>query len=206
MTNLDELKDLTPQERLKKLKEVRQRMQQEIEEAGKLVAKTEQELADEEFKREKLPIPQVTATDEDMLFTLEEKQIFRQARQQLGKSTKEELEQRTQLKGKKQQSKLEETAETARRMSKSAPSNTLLCFSKDLQRSNTLILLNIQLKKQNPLNKTIQETIWKKKNLKYTKNRETSRSRMISTEAKWKLRQCRKKSNFIRGMGGHNDI
>ena len=91
-------------------------MQQEIEEAGKLVAKTEQELADEEFKREKLPIPQVTATDEDMLFTLEEKQIFRQARQQLGKSTKEELEQRTQLKGKKQQSKLEETAETARRM------------------------------------------------------------------------------------------
>ncbi len=73
----DDLKKLSPAERLKKLKEIELEKKKEIEEAQKLLIETADELDEEERKKENMPIPQVAATDEAILFTVEEREVFR---------------------------------------------------------------------------------------------------------------------------------
>lgn len=77
--DLDDIKKLPPEERLKKLKELEQSRKKEIEEARKLAAESEHEIALEEIKRD-IPIPQMTALDVDTLFSQEEKELFKSKR------------------------------------------------------------------------------------------------------------------------------
>lgn len=72
-----ELKNLSPTERIKKLKEQQEKSKKEIEEAQKLIKESEAEEAQEEELRQKIPVPQLKAVDIDSLFTPEEKEIFR---------------------------------------------------------------------------------------------------------------------------------
>ena len=72
--NVDELKKLSPQERMSRLKELEEERKKEIEEAEKLIRETTRELAEAE-DRQKMPIPEARATDLSTLDTIEEKQI-----------------------------------------------------------------------------------------------------------------------------------
>jgi hypothetical protein len=55
----DVLKDLSPQERLKRLKELEQEKKKEIEEARKLIKESEKDITAEHEFKEKVPIPEV---------------------------------------------------------------------------------------------------------------------------------------------------
>ena len=52
MATVDELKKLSPDERIKRLKELEEERKKEIEEAEELIKETTQELADAEEKKE----------------------------------------------------------------------------------------------------------------------------------------------------------
>ena len=75
--NKSELKNLSPTERIKKLKEQQEKSKKEIEEAQKLIKESEAEEEQEEDLRQKIPVPQLKAVDIDSLFSPEEKEIFR---------------------------------------------------------------------------------------------------------------------------------
>ena len=72
--SVDELKRLSPQERIKRLKELEEERKKEIEQAEELIKETVREIADAEEKK-RIPIPQARATDLSALGTAEEKQI-----------------------------------------------------------------------------------------------------------------------------------
>ncbi len=75
MATVDELKKLSPDERIKRLRELEEERKKEIEEAEELIKETAQELAAAEEKK-KIPIPQARATDmSSALTTAEEKQL-----------------------------------------------------------------------------------------------------------------------------------
>lgn len=76
---LEDIKKLRPEERIKRLKELEEKRKQEIETAEELIRSSEQELRVEEELRD-IPIPQVKAVDIEQLFGAEEKQIFRAKR------------------------------------------------------------------------------------------------------------------------------
>ena len=71
---VDELKKLSPDERIKRLKELEEERKREIEEAETLIRETNRELAEAEEKQ-KIPIPEARATDLSTLTTSEERQI-----------------------------------------------------------------------------------------------------------------------------------
>jgi hypothetical protein len=71
---LDEMKKLSPEERIKKLKELEGERKKEIEEAEELIKETVRELSDAVEER-RTPIPQAKATDESTLSTAEEKEL-----------------------------------------------------------------------------------------------------------------------------------
>ena len=71
---VDELKKLSPEERIKRLKELEEERKKEIEEAEALIKETNRELAEAEEKQ-KIPIPEARATDLSTLTTSEERQI-----------------------------------------------------------------------------------------------------------------------------------
>ena len=77
--NVDELKKLFPQERIKKLKELQKKDRDEIEKAQRLILESEEE-AEREEQIKKIPIPQVKAVDIDSLFSSEEKELFKAKR------------------------------------------------------------------------------------------------------------------------------
>ena len=77
--DLADIKKLPPEERIKKLKELEAERKKEIEEARKLAAQSEHEIALEEIRRD-IPIPQLKAIDVDTLFTQEEKDLFKSKR------------------------------------------------------------------------------------------------------------------------------
>ena len=77
--SLDELKKLSPQERIKKLKELQKKDKEEIEKAQKLILESE-EAAEREEEIKKIPIPQLKAVDIDSLFSSEERDLFRAKR------------------------------------------------------------------------------------------------------------------------------
>lgn len=78
-TELNELKKLSPQERIKKLKELQKKDREEIEDAQKLILESEEDISREEEVK-KMPIPQLKAVDIDSLFTSEEKELFKAKR------------------------------------------------------------------------------------------------------------------------------
>ncbi|MFC1753057.1 hypothetical protein ACFL96_06640 [Thermoproteota archaeon] len=80
MGDLDELKKLTPEERVKKLKEIEERSRKEIEEAQKLMTESMREIEEVGEKKIDIPIPQLTSVDVDALFGQEEKDMFKTKR------------------------------------------------------------------------------------------------------------------------------
>lgn len=72
----DDLKNLQPEDRIKKLKELEQQKKKEIEEAHKQIRDSEKELTEKQKVKEKIPIPQVARQDLKDL-TVEEQDIIR---------------------------------------------------------------------------------------------------------------------------------
>ena len=70
------LKELPPEERIKKLKELEQQKRKEIEDAQKQIKDSESELSERQKVKEKVPIPEVAAADLREL-TEQEQEIVR---------------------------------------------------------------------------------------------------------------------------------
>lgn len=105
MAKLDELKRLSPQERIRKLKELEEERKKEIEEAEKLIKESNVEIEEERKELERIPIPQLKAVDIQGLFTVEEKEMFKVKRfidEEKIESLEEELKE-------KEEKRLEET-------------------------------------------------------------------------------------------------
>lgn len=81
VSRLRELRNLPPEERLKRLREIEEQNRKEIEEAHKLMQESEAEIIEDEKEKEQLPIPQLKVTDIDMLVSDEERRIFATKRQ-----------------------------------------------------------------------------------------------------------------------------
>lgn len=77
MAKLDELKSLSPQERIRKLKEMEEERKNEIEQAEKLIKESNVEIEEERKELERIPIPQLKTVDIQGLFTAEEREIFK---------------------------------------------------------------------------------------------------------------------------------
>ncbi|RLG24347.1 hypothetical protein DRN85_07790 [Methanosarcinales archaeon] len=75
VTNLKEIKKLSPEERIKKLKKIEKENKKEINEAEKLIKDSVKEINVKEEIRD-LPIPQIKAVDIESLFAPEEKEVF----------------------------------------------------------------------------------------------------------------------------------
>lgn len=71
---VQDLKKLSPDERIKRLKELEEARKREIEEAEELIKETVQELEEAEEKK-KIPIPEARATDLSTVQTVEGKQL-----------------------------------------------------------------------------------------------------------------------------------
>jgi hypothetical protein len=82
MAEIDEIKKLSPEERIKRLKELEDEKRKEIEEAEKLIKESVVEIEQAEDIKQKIPVPQMKAVDIDNLFTQEEKQVFATKRYQ----------------------------------------------------------------------------------------------------------------------------
>jgi hypothetical protein len=76
--DIDELKKLSPEERIKRLKEIEKRNQEEIKKAQDLIKKSEAEIEEEENSKRKIPIPQLKSVDVSSLFGkgTQEEQMF----------------------------------------------------------------------------------------------------------------------------------
>ena len=74
-TDLKEIKKLSPEERIKRLKKIEEENKKEINEAEKLIKDSIREINIQEEIKD-LPIPQVKAVDIESLFSPEEKEVF----------------------------------------------------------------------------------------------------------------------------------
>lgn len=90
MADIEEIKKLSPEERIKRLKKLEEEKRKEIEEAQKLLKESAVELEREEKIKKEIPIPQVKAVDVGELFTQEEKQIFATKRYEESKLSRAE--------------------------------------------------------------------------------------------------------------------
>jgi len=79
MDEIEEIKKLDPEERIKRLKEIEEGRKKEIAEAETLIRDSMREIGDISEKKH-APIKQVTAHDVSQLVTAEEKRMFRTAR------------------------------------------------------------------------------------------------------------------------------
>ncbi|MBI2664321.1 hypothetical protein HYX10_03195 [Candidatus Woesearchaeota archaeon] len=79
MSELEEIRKLEPEERIKRLKEMEDERKREIEEAEALIRDSMLEIGEAEVKRH-APIEQVKAHDLSQLVTGEEKEVFKTAR------------------------------------------------------------------------------------------------------------------------------
>jgi len=75
VTRLKEIKKLSPEERIKRLKKIEEENKKEINEAEKLIKDSIREINIQEEIKD-LPIPQIKAVDIESLFSPEEKEIF----------------------------------------------------------------------------------------------------------------------------------
>ncbi|MFH0977734.1 MAG: hypothetical protein V1837_00385 [Candidatus Woesearchaeota archaeon] len=76
MAKLEDLKKMSPEERIRVLKQMEEEKKKEIEEARKLISESENEIGREEEIKKEMPIPQARSVNIENLFTREEKQIF----------------------------------------------------------------------------------------------------------------------------------
>ena len=88
-TKLKEIKKLSPEERIKKLKEIEEENKKEINEAEKLIKDSIKEINIKEEIRD-LPIPQIKAVDIESLFSPEEKEVFAAKRYKESRHVEEE--------------------------------------------------------------------------------------------------------------------
>lgn len=75
---ISELKKLTPEARLKKLKEIEEKSKKEIEAAQKLIKESEAEITEKKKFEEKVPIPQLIAEEVE---SREEKEMLKAQRE-----------------------------------------------------------------------------------------------------------------------------
>lgn len=66
--NLDELKNLSPEDRIRRLREIEKRDEEELEKARALIKESEEELGEAIKLQRKIPIPQMRAIDVSTLF------------------------------------------------------------------------------------------------------------------------------------------
>lgn len=74
--SINQLKNLTVEERIRKLKELELKKKEEIKEAQDLLRQSEVELEENEKQKRQIPIPQLKVVDASQLFSEEEKAIF----------------------------------------------------------------------------------------------------------------------------------
>ena len=77
---LEELKNLSPEDRIKKLKEIQERRKKEIEEAQELMSLTEEELKQLQRDKDQLPIPELKSDTFENLLGETDKEMFRMKR------------------------------------------------------------------------------------------------------------------------------
>ncbi len=77
--DIKELRKLSPEERIKKLKELQEKGKKEIAEAQKMISESEEQIAKEQELKD-IPIPQLKSVSIDELFTAEEKALFKAKR------------------------------------------------------------------------------------------------------------------------------
>jgi hypothetical protein len=87
---LDDVKKLSVEERIKKLREIEQKNKDEIKKAHELLMLSEEELEEKEKEKAQTPVPQMKAVDIGELFTEEERQLFRAKRFDEKKPAKKE--------------------------------------------------------------------------------------------------------------------
>lgn len=76
INEIEDLKKLSPEERIEKLKQIQEKKKKEIEEARKLLDESVDELEEETEQKSKIPIDQLKADNAEMLLTLEDREIF----------------------------------------------------------------------------------------------------------------------------------
>ena len=108
MAELDELKKLPPEERIKRLKELEEKKKKELDEAIDLIKQSEVEAEDKEKIRQEIPLDQLKAADMSALGSGEERQIFATKRFQEAKLT---VTEDTEDEKKKEETSLEETVQ-----------------------------------------------------------------------------------------------
>ena len=79
-SKLDELKNLSPEERIKRLKELQEQDKKEIEEAQKLIKESEEQQKQETKLKQQIPVPQLKSVNIESLFSPEEKELFKTKR------------------------------------------------------------------------------------------------------------------------------
>jgi len=104
----DELKNLPPEERIKKLKQLEEQKKKEIEDAQKQIKESEKELTEKHKQKEKIPIPEVASNDIESLS--EEEKVIVRTHRGLKKEKKEEVEEKVLKAEKKEGSDLEQLA------------------------------------------------------------------------------------------------
>ncbi|MFC1801522.1 hypothetical protein ACFLZB_03580 [Nanoarchaeota archaeon] len=93
---MDDLKKLSPEERLAKLKEIEEKSKKEIAEAQKLIQESEGEIEEKKKFEDKVPIPQLIAHENISLEAKEEKEMFDSQRQKgKGKEDVSELKEKS---------------------------------------------------------------------------------------------------------------
>jgi len=105
-----QLKNLPPEERIKKLKELEQKRKKEIEEAHQLIQQSEDEITERQKWEEKVPIPQIASEDTKELST-EEKEILKVHKGLKEKKSEEESTDKKKSSIKKEEVSLEDTVE-----------------------------------------------------------------------------------------------
>jgi hypothetical protein len=88
--DIESIKKLPAEERLKKLKEFSKKREDEIKTAQDMMRRSESELKDEKETEEKIPIPQMISDRIEELTTKEERDMFNVHRQTVGREEKEE--------------------------------------------------------------------------------------------------------------------
>ena|SRR3989338_2056263 len=112
---LEDLKNLSPDERIKRLKEIQERRKQEIEEAQELMSLTEEELKQREKEKEQLPIPQLKSDTFENLLGEADREMFRMKRFTTEKSSISETKELKGAEGVAQQLEEVPLEETLRR-------------------------------------------------------------------------------------------
>lgn len=74
--DIEDIKKLSVEERIRKLKDMQEKNKEEIKKAQELLRESEEELEEKEKEKAEIPIPQLRAVDIGELFTEEEKQMF----------------------------------------------------------------------------------------------------------------------------------